>query len=1137
MTHPASGPARRLAGNRDLLRRVHEELGIRVRPQPRIEREADGPALATAGQEQIWFFDQLAHDAAFHTVPLLIDIAGPLDAAALQRALEAVVARHEPLRTAWAARDGVLAPQVTPHVRVLLLRHDLGGLPLERRRAALAALTEREQRRPVDLSSAPLLRATLVRSSEDDHRLLVAMHHIATDGHSLAVFQKELLACYGELARGRTPDLPELPVSYSDFARWERAAASGETMAAHLRYWRRVLSDLPEPVELPFSPGERTGVSHAAGVAPLVVPERLVTAVRRLARESRMSPFMVLLTAFGVLLHRYTGATDLVIGTPSAGREQLETQDLIGYFVNLLALRLRLQVDPTWREALRAVRETTLAAFDHRAAPFGEVVRALQPSREVGRHPVFQIVFGSPPPLAPPSTVAGATFAFAEGDSDQALYDLEVELPDGGRGDLHGRVKYRTALLERHGAEALARHYTLLLQQLVSAPDERLSRLSLLDQSERTRVVSDWNATRSDYPAYCSVPSLFEERADAAPDATALEHDGNRLTYGELDRRANQLARYLCRLGITAESRVALCLEHGLEWVVGALAVLKAGGVYVPLDPTYPVGRLALMCADSGAQVVVVSEATRDRVGASGVRTVVLEREREAIAAEPDSRPHCRARPDSLAYVMYTSGSTGRPKGVAVSHRNIVRLVRDTNYVVFEPADTVAQGSNVSFDAATFEVWGALLNGARLVALAKQVALDPGRLGGWLRAHRVDTLFLTTSLAMHVAREAPQSLCGLRYFVFGGEQPASEAVARLAAFPGGPQHLVNGYGPTETTTFAAAYRCNAVSAAETRIPVGFPISNSRLYVLDRYLEPVPPGVVGELFIGGDGVARGYLNRPDLTAERFVPDHLGGGSGVRLYRTGDLARYRPDGAVELLGRMDRQVKIRGFRVEPEEIENCLRRCSGVRQAAVLAQTDGAGDPRLVGYVVLADPGAGTEPLYRHLRAALPAYMVPDALVALPRLPLTENGKLDTRALPSPAPTAVLGGQNPTSRTPMEERLAAVWKEVLGVDQVDRDTDFFELGGHSLKATRAVARLNQQLGVDVPLRLLFEHPTIASLAQALERLSEGEPVPMRAPRRTARTQRSITDLLDSLPTAGPEPGPTVKRGESDSSVPKR
>ncbi|MET9225465.1 amino acid adenylation domain-containing protein [Lentzea sp. NPDC003310] len=1046
---------------------------------------------ATRGQQQIWFSDQLAPDVTFNTVPVHVEITGDLDTYALATALNAVIDRHEPLRTSYRLDSDALVASVALEAHMSIAARDLRDLAPAERTARAEALVAAELARRVDITSGLPLRIVLLRLEDDRHQLVLLVHHIAIDGASVAVIQDELPRCYQAAVDGGDVALPRPAVAYRDIA----------PLDGGVEHWLTELADLPEPLELPAIRTRPAPPDFAAESLPLVVPEDLANAVRRAASTHRSSSFMVLLSAFSVLLHRLTGSSDVVVGSPSAGREHADTHELVGYFVNMLALRVRLGWDPTFGEVMDVVRGSVLDALDHRDAPFHEVCSALGQTGDGDRHPVFQVVFASPPPLAGPLAAGRCVFTFVQGTSDQSLYDLELQLPDSGSGEMRGWVKFRTALYRRADVVDLTERFATVLGQLTSAPDTRLSNLSLLSGDERGRIVRDLNANATAYPADATLVELFEQTVDRFAADVAVDFGGVRLTYAELDQRANRLAAHLGTLGVTVGTPVGILLDRGVDWIVAAIAVLKAGGAYLPLDPEYPLDRLQSLCEDASAAVVVADRGAE----LSGVELVDLS---AMVLTCPADRPQRTLVADDLAYVMYTSGSTGMPKGVCVSHRNVVRLVRDTNYVDFAPGDRVAQASTTTFDAATFEIWGALLNGGRLVGLPKDVALDPAALGEWLRANAIDTLFLTTSVAMHVARELPGALSGLRYFVFGGEQPDEHAVAALIAHPGGPRHVVNGYGPTETTTFASSHECER---APGRIPLGRGLSNTQLYVLDQYLEPVPPMAVGELCIGGDGVGRGYVGNPALTADKFVPDHLGGKPGSRLYRTGDLARLLPDGTFEYLGRADRQVKIRGFRIEPGEVEACLHSSGLVRQAVVVPLPDAAGDVRLVGYVVLERAGdEQLDELARHVRAALPAYLVPSALVPLESLPLTRNGKLDLRALPDPEITADEELDEP--RTLTEVAVANLWRQVLGAESVGRDTNFFDCGGHSLKAARILARVESELGVRLPMRSLFDHPTVAGIATEVDRLRDTTPVPVGVIRSEARASRSVADLLD-------------------------
>ncbi|PPK71466.1 non-ribosomal peptide synthetase [Actinokineospora auranticolor] len=986
------------------------------------KRRTTGRAL-TATQRQMLAFDRLHPDSTWYNVPLTARISGALDVPRLRAALRRSWQRHESLR---CTHDGDTAMTgVTPQLREVTVVSE----------AELAQLRERELCTRFDLTHEAPLRATLAKI-DDDHELILVTHHIATDGYSLTVLRQDILDGYADPTRPSTTAHRPVQAGNHD---------------ADLAFWDHALADLPDDLALPFA---ATGdPSLAADVVRFRLPDDVTATVRQTARTRRSSPFMILLTAFGVLLDRLGGGKDVVIGTPVAGRDTPGSEAVVDCLVNMVALRLRLSEARTWSDAMDTVRSTALDAFDHANAPFSEVVDRLSAPRST-QHPVFQVVFAAPPTIAGRATVDGVTFDFVDGTSTESLFDIEVQVLDAGD-SMGGYLKFRTTRFTHAQMTAVLDQFQNLLAGL--DPTARLSDATLLTPEQRHCAVVEWNDTATDYPRDSTLVELVEARADERPNATAAIYGDDVLTYRELDERANRLAALLRDRGIGPEDRVGVRLGFGTGWAVSALAVLKAGAAYVPLDPAYPAARLDHMCADSGVEIVITDEVLRD-----------------SLAFPPD-RTASPATPDTLAYVMYTSGSTGQPKGVGVTHRNIVRLVRDTNYVCFGPDDAVAQVSTPSFDAATFELWGPLCAGGRIIGVPKDDLLSPPELAKTLRDNDVALMFLTTSLARRLAATAPDTLTGVRQLLVGGERLDADTVARLRSVPG--LAVVNGYGPTETTTFGVAWAAGDVPPGAV-VPIGRPIANSSAYVLDACLQPVAPGMVGEIHLGGDGVARGYLGKPDLTATRFVADPFGA-PGSRLYRTGDLGRYRTDGLIECLGRVDRQAKIRGFRVEPGEVEAALRETGRVVDVTVQVRVD---EELLVGYVVPVDPAESMADLRAHLAGLLPDHLVPTVLVALVTLPTTPNGKLDTAALPDPfsgAPTETTA--EPTTET--ERIVRDIWREVLGNPDIGVHDDFFALGGHSVKAGQVMARIRAEFQVPVTLRLVFDNPTVAALAAAL------------------------------------------------------
>ncbi|HEX6911521.1 MAG TPA: amino acid adenylation domain-containing protein, partial [Longimicrobium sp.] len=1070
----AGGPSR--SEKQEMLRRILLEKMSRTRTAP-----------VSFAQERLWFLDRLQPDSALYNIPAALRLSGPLDVPALERALGEVVRRHEALRTTFSAEGDVPVQVIAPFAGFALPVEDLAGAAhaeAEARRRAAG-----EAARPFDLGTGPLFRATLLRLAADEHLLLLCMHHIVSDGWSLGVLQGELAALYDAFREGRPSPLPELSVQYAGYAAWQREHLRGEVLEGALAYWRGRLAGAPELLELPLYRPRPAAQSFRGAHEPIHLPAALVARLEALGRREGATLYMVLLAAFQLLLGRYAGSEDVVVGSPIAGRTRGEVEGLIGFFVNLLALRTDLSGDPDVRGLLRRVREVTLGAYEHQDVPFEKLVEALRPERSMAHAALCQATFALQELDAPAPTLAGVRTEPVEVLAPVAKFDLTLGLAPDGAGGLRGELEYATDLFDRATAARMTAHLRRVLEQFAADPDARLSELELLDAGERRTILEEWNRTDQTYPSDRSIQALFEAQAADTPDAPAVAWEGGSLAYAALNARANRLARHLLRLGVGADVRVGICLERGAEMVVAMLAVLKAGGAYVPLDPGYPAERLAFMVADSGAAVLITRDALRGTL--SGAPVVSVDGDAGRIASEDASNPPSASGPGSLAYVIYTSGSTGTPKGVAAEHRGVVRLVRDTDYVDVRADDRIAQASTASFDAATFEIWGALLNGASTVMIARDAALLPADLARAIRAQGITTLFLTTALFNHVAREVPDAFHPLRTLLFGGEAVDPGAVRTVLA-AGGPERLLHVYGPTENTTFSTWHRVDAVPAGAQTVPIGRALAHSTAFVLDRAGRPVPAGVAGELFVGGDGLARGYLGRPALTAERFVPDPFASTPGARMYRTGDRVRWVEEGSasrtgvLEYLGRFDEQVKIRGFRIEPGEVESVLAAHPDVREARVVVREDAPGEKRLVAYVA---GGMDVDALRAHLRRTLPEHMVPAAVVRMDALPISPNGKVDRRALPVPD-LASAEDAHLAPRTPAEEVLAGIWAEVLGVARVGAADDFFVLGGHSLLATRLVSRIRSVFAVELPLRAVFEDPTVLALAARVDALRRAD-----------------------------------------------
>ncbi|HEY1388132.1 MAG TPA: amino acid adenylation domain-containing protein, partial [Ktedonobacterales bacterium] len=1068
-------------------------------------RNSAGPAPLSFAQERLWFFDQLVPGCPAYNSYRALRLTGSLDITTLGRTLDALIARHEALRTTFPMIDDSPVQLVNPAISAPLTVDDLSMFSGDEQAAALRTRIVAAARAPFDLAHHSLFRSVLLRLGAEEHALVLVMHHIIFDGWSAQVLVRELSAIYTAFAAGKEMPLAELPIKYADFAVWQREQMRGKRLETQLAYWQQQFADGIPVLQLPTDHRRPAVQAFAGARAASRLPTALLSGLRALCRSERATLFMTLLTGYYALLARYSGQDRIVIGSPIAGRTRVETEGLIGCFINTLALNTDLSGDPSFRELLRRVRRNALDAYSHQELPFERLVEALAPERDLSRTPVFQTMFQlrnmatkarTAPEMLEPTMLH---IEELEVDPGIAKFDLTLEAEERLDG-IECSCEYATDLFERSTIERMLGHYGMLLESAVTDPDLPLSRLPLLVPTERQCLVNEWNATARDFPAERSVHELFEEQTALRPEAVAIRDEGREITYTELNADANRLAQLLRKYDVGPDVTVGICLERSREFVIAVLAVLKAGGAYVPLDPSHPPARLGFMLDDSHAVVVLTRHSLQEKLApwldGSGTEIVCLDDEQTQLSSMPGANLPCTTTGESLAYVIYTSGSTGEPKGVAVTHRNILRLAMNTDYVQLGPDDVMAHLSNCSFDAATFEIWGALLAGACLVVIPREVALSPEALCALLRGERISAIFLTTALFNQVVAAVPDAFHTVSHVLFGGEAVDPRSV-RLALEHGPPQRLLHVYGPTETTTFATWHLVTEVAPSATTIPIGRPIANTTVYVLDRHHQPVPIGVPGELYVGGDGIARGYLNRPELTAERFVDDPFSLKPPARLYRTGDQVRQLPEGSIEFLGRLDEQVKIRGFRIEPSEIEAVLTQHSAVAQAFVLVREDGiAGNTgkKIVAYVV-PKQGMSLSPqtLRQEMIQRLPDYMIPSAFVALDRFPMTPNGKVDRTALPVPDWTESRTEAFVAARTATEEVLTRLWTDLLERGPISIHDDFFALGGHSLLASRVVVGVAESLSVTLPVRTVFEAPTIALLAEQIEqvrRLPEGE-----------------------------------------------
>ncbi len=1048
---------------------------------------------ASFAQQRLWFLDQLFPGTSYN-VPIAIRLTGVLNLAALEESFNEIVRRHEVLRTTFHTVEGQPVQVIAPSLKVCLPLINLQQLPVTERELAAQQLIVQETQQQFNLAQEPLLRLTLLQLSEVEYVLAITLHHIVFDEWSQALLIQELRLLYTAFNTGKPSPLPELPIQYADFANWQRQWLQGEVLELQLSYWRSQLQNLSVMEIHRDRPDQQ---SYRGATQLLELPVDLSQALSALSQQEGTTLFMTLLAAFQTLLYRYTGQTDITVGSPIANRNRREVEGLIGFFTNSLVLRTDLSGNPTFRELLARVQQMAVAAYAHQDLPFEKLVEELHPERSLNRNPLFQTVFALQNAPMEQLELPGLTLSPYKLETTTTRFDLELYLwecsenfrslwGDGWQQSegLRGVLVYSTDLFEPQAIARMLQHFQTLLAGVVANPDTPLADLPLLSAAEQQQLLV-WNQTERDYPA-CCIHQLFEAQVAQNPNAIAVSFGGRQFTYQELNSGSNQLAHYLQKLGVGSEILVGICMEPSPMMVASLLGILKAGGVYVPLDPTYPPERLRFMLEDAQVSVLLTQQelAPLFNQGWEDQPIVVcLEKDWEAIALGSEENPVNKTALDNLAYVVYTSGSTGTPKGVAVPHRAVNRLVCNTNYITWEPGDKVAQCSSISFDAATFEIWGALLNGAQLVGINREVTLSPQDFAQEIQQQKISVLFLTTALFNQMAQEVPDSFRSLRYLLFGGEAVDVRWVQAVLQY-GAPEHLLHVYGPTENTTFSSWYE---VEVAATSIPIGKAIANTQIYLLDTYLKPVPIGVTGEIYLSGDGLARGYLNRPDLTQERFITNPFEKSKLDRLYKTGDLARYLANGNLEFVGRSDNQVKLRGFRIELGEIEAVLNQHPEVRETVVMLREDQTSDRRLVAYIVPnSEQKLTISNLRSFLKTKLPNYMIPAAFVILEALPLTPNGKIDRQALPPPDIAKVELPEERLPQTSAEAELVQIWSKLLG-QQVGISDNFFELGGHSLLATQLVSRIRDYFGVQVPLRTLFETPTIIGLAQYIAAIS--------------------------------------------------
>ena len=1076
-------------------------------------RESNAFPLSFA-QQRLWFFEQLNPDNFTYHIPAAVRLTGTLDATSLDRSLNELVKRHEVLRTAFKIINGQPVQAIASNLELKLAEIDLRSLPETERDREVEQLIAAETQQAFDLSQAPLLRAKLLHLTDSNWLLLLSTHHIIFDGWSMGIFIQELATLYQAFCTSKPSPLSEQSVQYADFASWQRQWLQGEVLETQLAYWKKQLGGNLPVLNLPTDRPRSAVQTFQGAVHKFTIPKAITEEIAQLSQREGVTLFMTLLAAFKTLLYRYTGQEDILVGSPIANRNRREIEELIGLFANTLVFRTDLSSNPTFKGLLGRVREVALGAYNHQDLPFEKLVEILQPERDLSHNPLFQVLFSLRNVRTPQIKLPGVTLSSLEIERKTARFDLALDLEEGLEG-INGTLEYSQDLFDASTARRIAGHFLTLLESIAANPEQRLSNLPLLTKSEQYKLLFEWNNTQSKFPKNKCIHELFEAQAELTPDAIAVVFQHECLTYRELNEKANNLASYLQKVGVNPEVLVGIYVDRSLEMVVGLLGILKAGGAYVPLDPAYPPERLAFMLEDAKISVLLTLKKLLKTLPQNSASLVFLDADWEGISS-CDEPIMGLQNSSNLAYVIYTSVSTGKPKGVQISHASAVNFLSSMRQqLAIADGDVWLAVTSLSFDIAALELFLPITTGSRVVVASREVASNGEKLLETLTNSGARVLQATPASWKMLLAAGWQGNNQLK-ILCGGEalprQLANQLLLRSAS-------VWNLYGPTETTIWSTLYQ---VDRKDESVSIGRPIANTQIYILDRYLMPVPVGVFGELHIGGAGLSRGYLNRPELTAEKFILNPFAE-DGIhasfilhpssfilseRLYKTGDLARYLPDGNIEFMGRSDHQVKVRGFRIELGEIEAVLSQYSAVREAIALVREDNPGDKRLVAYIV-ANSELKTQDselinnLRCYLKQKLPQYMIPSAFVLLESLPLTPNGKIDRRSLREPdTNTAEFESNFADPRTPDEQLIAEIWAEVLGLERVGIHDNFFELGGHSLLATQAISRLREALLVELPLRSLFESPTVATLSENLSQYRAEQKLQAPAIKRASR-----------------------------------
>ncbi|MFN6501577.1 MAG: amino acid adenylation domain-containing protein [Nostoc sp. DedQUE01] len=1093
---------------RSLVTKLLAQMATQAIPSISFTQEEKNTSIhpLSFAQQGLWFINQLTPDSPTYNIPIIITFQGCVNLTALQDSLNEIIKRHEALRTSFTVVDGQPVQVINQALPLTLDIEDLrslsqgesAGRTLRERIQQAQSLAREFAQQPFDLSAQSLVRAKILHLNDKNYQLLVTLHHIIADGWSISLLIKELAALYEAFSLGKSP-LPELPIQYGDFANWQRKSLDGDRIQRLLNYWKQKLSGELTVLQLPTDRPRSPVQTFNGAQAKLVFSQTLTKELKNLSRQQGVTLFMTLLAGFKTLLYRYTGQTDILVGSPIANRNRAEIQSLIGFFVNVLVMRTDLSGDLSFEDLLARVKSTALEAYTHQDLPFEKLVEELKPSRDLSYNPLFQVMFVLQNVPKPNLSLSDVSITYEEGYNGTSKFDLTVFMEDSDEG-LIATCEYNTNLFNADTINRMLEHFETLLESIVSDPKQNIADLQLLTPSEIRQLLVEWNNTKTDYPRDKCIHQLFEEQVEKTPNAIAVVFENQQLTYRELNNRANQLAHYLKKLGVKPEVLVGICIERSLLMVVAVLGILKAGGAYLPLDPAHPKERLAFILEDTNSPVLLTQESLIEKLPTDDIKVICLDSHWQKIAQEFSENPVCKTDVANLAYVIYTSGSTGKPKGTLIPHQGLLNYLSwCTQAYTVELGKGTTVHSSLAFDLTITSLFSPLLVGRQVELIPENHSIES--LGNALRQESNLSLVKITpaELLLLSGQLSSTEVAGItRAFIIGGENLLTESISFWKKFAPNTM-LVNEYGPTETVVGCCIYRVPKDEIESSSVPIGQPIANTQLYVLDEYHQPVPIGVPGELYIGGAGLARGYLNRPELTAVKFIPHPFSNEPGARLYKTGDLARYRADGNLEFLGRIDHQVKVRGYRIELGEIEGLLGQHPKVQEAVVLMREDIPKNQRLVAYFVAnSETAPTTAELRNFLKEQLPEYMLPSVFVELKALPLTTNGKVDRRALPIP------DGDRPeleevyvAPRSEMEQAIAKVWQEVLQLENVGVNDNFFDLGGHSLLIVQVNNQLRTIFKQDIPVVTMFQNPTIHSLAGYLSQTIDEKPVfePMR------------------------------------------